>query len=197
MKKMMKKLTAVLLSVMCLALAGCGGAGGAADPRNCKDWTEGVMEINGGVVTLGKTKIDDFMEITGFNQEIKSSDYGDYTYRKVSDGYSTIGITVQADGRVTYLYAREEFDDMKIDTEHTSIVGPGGIEFGVSTVDELAEFDKNLKDRYNSSVQNEEAACCYIAGKSAGGFNMEDGLIYSVVGDPETRVIFEMTLQVE
>lgn len=195
MKKMMKKLTAVLLSVMCLALAGCGGA---KDPRNCKDWTEGVMEINGGIITIGKTKIDDFKTTTGFDEEVKVSEYSDGTaFYTLSDGYSAIQVFAESDGRVTYFFASDTFEGLNVDAEHTSITGPGGITVGSSTVEDLAEYDKDMKDRYNSSVQDQSTSCNYIAGKAEGTFGMQDEYIYSVYGDLETRVIFELMLKVD
>lgn len=197
MKRMMKKLAAVLLSVivMGLALTGCGGSKG---PKDCKDWTEGIMEINGGIITIGKTKIDEFKTTTGFSQEVKVSDYSDGTaYYTLSDGYSVIQVYAESDGRVTYFFASDTFEGLNVDAEHTSITGPGGITVGSSTVEDLAEYDKNTKDRYNSSVQDQSTSCNYIAGKAEGTFGMKDEYIYSTYGNLETRVIYEMMLKVD
>ncbi|MDE7365749.1 MAG: hypothetical protein K2N24_00120 [Lachnospiraceae bacterium] len=194
-KKMIKKITAVLLIGMCLALAGCGGA---KDPESCKDWTEGVMRINGGIITIGKTKIDDFKTTTGFDEEVKVSDYSDGSaYYYLTDGYSEISVLAESDGRVTYFFASDRFDGKHIDFEHTIITGPGGITMGSSTVEDLAEYDKNLEGRYNSSVSDEDSSCGFIAGKAEGTFGMQDGYLYSVDGDLETRVIYELMLKID
>ena len=194
-KKMMKQILTVLLSAMCLALTACGGT---KDPRNCKDWTDGVMEINGGIVTIGKTKIDEFKTITGFDEEVKVSDYSDGTaYYTLSDGNSIIQVFAESDGRVTYFFASNSFEGLNVDVEHTSITGPGGITVGSSTVEDLAEYDKDSKDRYNSSVQDQSSSCNYIAGKAEGTFGMQDEYIYSVYGDLETRIIYELMLKVD
>ncbi|MCM1495556.1 MAG: YgdI/YgdR family lipoprotein [Bacteroides sp.] len=195
-KRMRKKIAAVLLLGMCLALAGCGGA---KDPESCKDWTEGVMAINGGIITIGKTKIDDFKATTGFDEEIKVSNYSDGSaYYYLTDGYSEITVRTESDGRITYFFASDDgFEDRYIDFEHTTITGPGGITAGSSTVEDLAEYDKNLEGRYNSSVTDEENSCGYIAGKAEGTFGMKNEYLYSVRGDLETRVIYEIMLKVD
>ena len=194
-QKMIKKITAVLLIGMCLALAGCGGA---KDPESCKDWTEGVMRINGGIITIGKTKIDDFKTTTGFDEEVKVSDYSDGSaYYYLTDGYSEISVLAESDGRVTYFFASDRFDGKHIDFEHTTITGPGGITMGSSKVEDLAEYDKNLEGRYHSSVSDEDSSCGFIAGKAEGTFGMQDGYLYSVDGDLETRVIYELMLKID
>lgn len=185
-----------LLLGMCFALAGCGEA---KSPADCKDWTEGVMEINGGIITIGKTQIDEFKTVTGFDEEIKVSNYSDgRNYYYLTDGYSEIEVLAQSDGRVTYFFASNDgFDGRHIDFEHTVITGPGGITAGSSKVEDLAEYDKDLEGRYNSSVYDGDNYCEYIAGKAEGTFGMQDEYIYSVDGDLESRVIYEIMLQVD
>lgn len=79
-----------------------------------------------------------------FNQEVKVSDYSDGTaYYTLSDGYSVIQVYAESDGRVTYFFASDTFEGLNVDAEHTSITGPGGITVGSSTVEDLAEYDKN------------------------------------------------------
>lgn len=198
-KKLIKKITAVLLTGMCLALAGCGGAKEPKGPESCKDWTEGVMSVNGGIITLGKTKIDDFKTTTGFDEEVKVSNYSDGSaYYYLTDGYSEIAVLAESDGRITYFFASNDGSDGRhIDFEHTTITGPGGITMGSSTVEDLAEYDKDLEGRYNSSVSDGDSSCGFIAGKAEGTFGMQNGYLYSVRGDLETRVIYELMLEID
>ncbi|MBQ8148558.1 MAG: hypothetical protein IJ040_07205 [Lachnospiraceae bacterium] len=197
MKRTMKQAVAILLSVMCLSLTGCGGA---KTPEACKDWDEGVMSINGGIVVIGKTNIDDFMAATGFDEVVELSEYSDTSYYYLSDGYSEIQVAADENGTVYNFFASDYYmDEDNLDLEHTTIVGPGGITVGSSTVEDVAAYDANIKDRYSGSIDDDEdyGICSYIAGKKKGDFDLVDGFLYSVIGDYETRIVYEMSLTIE
>lgn len=201
MKKILKRMTAVLITAMCLSLVGCGGAGSkASNPKDCKDWTEGVLEINGGVVVLGKTTIDEFEEVTGFTEELQVNEWDTYHSYYLSDGYSTIEVRTTTDDVIGYLQTTpvvsedEGFDHIGVDPEHTTVVGPGGITLGVSTVEDLEAYDQNTPNRYNTAITSNEDRCSYIAILKDDNGNPTSDWFYSVEGDPETHVIYYMSI---
>lgn len=202
MKRTMKQAVAILLSVMCLSLTGCGGVGGtASSPEECKYWTEGVLEINGGVVVLGKTTIDEFKEVTGFTEELRVNEWDSYHSYYLSDGYSTIEVRTTTDGVFGYLQTtplvseEEGFENVGVDPEYTTVIGPGGITLGVSTVEDLEAYDQNTPNRYNTAVSIGDKDCSYIAilqGDSPNDPSSE--YFFEVKGDVETHVIDYMSI---
>ncbi len=202
MNKVVKKMIKTIAITICISLVGCGSTQEiASSPEECKDWRQGVMSINGGVVVIGQTNYEDFIITTGFDDsELIYEDAFRSSY-DVSDGYSVIRVSADENGIVNSIFVgvyNDEEDGEGLDLEHTTIVGPGGIVVGTSTLEDMAEYDQriNLRGRFDTEISEYGY---YIASMEdeTGMFGYNDELYYRVDGDPESRIIYQMSLLIK